>query len=114
MYSIRVVPNVQHPPISRHRNRQRPFRAIPTPSSSPSPKPSTAVSDVERLLDKAIKHANEACCSENSQDIDCLIAWDEVNDLKKAYRQVVEKEKKEKMGDDFMTRLTPNSWDVLI
>lgn len=113
MYSIRVLPNVQHPPISRHRIKQRPFRATPVPS--PSPKPSTVVSDVERLLDKAIEHANEACNSENARDTDCVIAWDEVNDLTKAYRQIVEKEKKEDIEEqDFITRLTPNSWDVLI
>jgi hypothetical protein len=69
---------------------------------------------VERLLDEAIKHANEACGAEDSRHTDCVIAWDEVNDLTKAYRQIVEKEKKEEVQDDFITRLTPNSWDVLI
>lgn len=108
MHSIRILPNVQHAPISRHRTKQRPIRATPTP------KPSTVISDVERLLDKAIEHANEACGADNSRDIDCVVAWDEVNDLTKAYRQAVEKEKKEEIEDDFMTRLTPNSWDVLI
>jgi hypothetical protein len=112
MYSIRVLPNVQRPPIPRHRNRQRSFRAIPTPSSSP--KPSTTVVDVERLLDEAIRHANEACGAEDSRDTDCVIAWDEVNDLTKAYRQIIDKEENEKKEQDFMTRLTPNSWDVLI
>lgn len=108
MYSVRILPNVQHPPIPRPRTTQRPIRA--------TPKPSTVLSDVESLLDKAIQHANEACGADNSRDTECVIAWDEVNDLTKAYHQVVEKEKKEevKAEDDFITRLTPNSWDVLI
>lgn len=112
MYSIRILPNVQHPPIPRPRTKQRPIRATP----APTPKPSTVASDIECLLDKAIEHANEACGADNSRDTDCIIAWDEVNDLTKAYHQAVDKEKKEevKAEDDFMTRLTPNSWDVLI
>ena len=48
---------------------------------------------IQEMLREAIKKANEVCVS-SSNDKECMLQWDEVCDLSKAYHKAVEFEKK--------------------
>lgn len=47
---------------------------------------------IEEMLRNAIKKANEVCVS-SANDKACMLQWDEVCDLSKAYHRAVEAEK---------------------
>lgn len=81
------------------------------------------------LLKQAIDNANKTCMSPSTKDIECIIKWDEVDELTKAYRKAVEHvklsdEAEQEQVQEEMTFLgktykyppqkNANSWDVLM
>lgn len=63
------------------------------------------------LLKTAIENANIVCIDPVNSDTECMIMWDEVDEITKALHKTIENKKCDEEKDK---KMVDNSWDVLM